>query len=348
MNTRLSTCVSIAAVCALLAAPAWAQTEDEPQRKVGFVSGEARTLDSGRTRFSAPLCKIVATFQTRPVLADVSESYITRGAFAAVFGPKDPQEPYDPRTLAPGEAWIDRKTIYADDEARARDLWTIAAIDEATAKALTHALFESCAANVQKALDEKRGQLERVLAREQQRREAIDKLKAQIKEAEELCGKLTVDKFSSETIAAAIARFDHERRLNEIDIAALEARLAAAKERLEARQGAEKQQGKDSAELRGEAWRALHRIQVELEIELIGKLARREAVGRELEQLKRGLETRQRIDGFEGKLAVAQRPRSGGGSESSLRKSIEQLERLANFTVIDNRVVISPIAPTRR
>ncbi len=347
MNTRLSTCVSIAAVCALLGAPAWGQTKDQAQGEVEFVTGEPRVVDLPH---AARRCEVVGTFETKPVLTDVRERRVIDDALGAVFGWEKGRivigEAEYP--LTGGRAWIERKTVYADDEARARDLWTIAAIDEATAKALTRALFESCAANVQKALDEERGRLERVLAREEQRREAIDKLKSQIKEAEELCGKLTVDKFSSETIAAAIARFDHERRLNEIDIAGLEARLAATKERLEARHGAEKQQGKDSAELRGEAWRALHRIQVELEIELIGKLARREAVGRELEQLKRGLETRQRIDGFEGKLAVAQRRRSGGGSESSLRKSIEQLERLADFTVIDNRVVISPIAPTRR
>jgi predicted component of type VI protein secretion system len=345
MYARLSTCVSIAALCVLCPAVAWAQTEDEPQRAVEFVSGEARTLDFDRSRFSAGrfsarLCKVVATFETKPVLLGVPEAYVTSGALAAVFGREDPENPHNLRTLAAGRAWIGRTTVYADDEARAADLWTIAAIDEGTAKAVTQALLQSYAGNMHKTLEEKRAGLEKDLAKSQELQRTIEEWENQIRVNEEACRKLAVDRLGEQMINSAIARFEQERRLNEIDITGVNARLAATKERLEADQG----QG-DKSEL----GRALYRIQVELEIELIGKLARKEALAREIQQLEKGREARSKIDELRDKLATARHELALQEKRlSRLQESVQRLECIAAFTVTDNRVVISPIAPTSR
>ena len=94
---------------------------------------------------------------------------------------------------------------------------------------------------------------------------------------------------------------------------------------------------------------ALERIQVELEIELIGKLARRDALAREMRELEKGREARSKIDELFGKLVTTRHDLTlYKKTLSRLQESVQHLERLADFTVADKRVVISPIAPTGR
>ncbi len=337
MNTTLPARVSIAAVCALLAAPAWTQTEDQPQREVEFVSGEARTVD--RHDYAVRRCTVVATFETKPVLSRVRDHSITRNALGTVFGWEDPKSPDRSPTLADDRAVVDRKTVYSDDKARAADRWTIAAIDETTAKAVTEALLVSYAMAVRKVVEENRAASERYAKKCTQLQRRVDEYPAQIEANEEVCGRVGVGTFTLGTIDEAIARFDHEHRLNEVDIAGLNARLEATEERL------------NTAISEGNTAmrQALERIQVELQIELIGKLARKAALSRERQQLESARESRAKADKLRDNLAAARKELPKNERMLSVyRSKVQELEQLANFAVTDNRVVISPILRTER
>ncbi len=295
--------------------------------------------------------KVVATLETRPALggetrpapggtwqARFADSDIQKTALAAVFGE---HSAFAPSGLSPDssatyftdKAGIERTTIFEDKQPVA-DLWTIVAGSEDEATALVTALLRSYHDVVDRALAETRAKLPEFAAKIEERRPEITECEGQIQQAEDECRQLGAADMTDDAIDSAIARFEQERRLNQVDIAGLEASLSSAKQR---------------AASGGDLAQTLARIQVELDIQLVGKLARKEALLREMRDLQAARAARGRMHGAQKKLAEIKKSIAAPETNlSSYEKWIQNLESLqANFTVTDNRVTLSPIAQTR-
>jgi hypothetical protein len=329
---------------ALCSAAAYAQTESTTEPALTYVRGEARALEERECGFEdLGHPKVMATLETRPALGGVYTgqapavySWIPKDALVAVFGE---QRLFDMGRRGAGhgacfegKGGIEQAPVFQDRRPVA-DIWTVIARNEEEARSLVEALLHSYRENVARDLEKARARAAEFVPKIEEGQRTIADYESQIQQSEEECRRLGVADMTDEAIDSAVARFDQEQRLNQVDIAGLEASLASAKQR---------------AGGGGELAQTLARIQVELDIQLVGKLARKDALARELQNLQSGhaarmhiRELRQKIDDVKKSLAVPE------ASLSRAEKEIEGLEGLANFTVTDNRVTMSPIAQTR-
>jgi predicted nucleic acid-binding Zn-ribbon protein len=329
---------------ALASVAGFAQTEPATEPSLTFVRGEARPMEQrwgGFMGVGQP--KVTATFETRPALgpggeATLTYSQVENRALAEVFGEQTGFGPGglgrdSSATYFRGKAGIERMTIF-EDQRPVADLWTIIASSDDEAKALVTAFLRSYGDVVARGIENSRQELPDIAAKIEEKQPAIAECETQIQRAEEECRQVGVADMTDEAIDSAIARFAQEQRLNQVDIAGLEASLASAKQR---------------AGGGGELAQTLARIQVELDIQLVGKLARKDALLREVRELQAGRAARAHIHELQKKLADVKKSVSIPESNLSYHeKWIQNLEGLrAHFGVTDNRVTISPVAQTR-
>jgi hypothetical protein len=342
-----STCGALMSFCVALSnAAALAQTKPTTEPNLTYVRGEVRAMEERWGRgagFGIGHPTVTATLETRPALgggwqAKRADSDVEKGALTAVFGA---QFAYGPAglnqdssaTYFTGKAGIERTTLFKDQQAVA-DLWTIIAGSEDEARALAAALVRSYLDVVDRGLVQARQELPDLVSKVDEKKPVIAECEARIQEAEDECRQLEVGDMTDEAIDSAIARFEQEQRLNQVDIAGLEASLASAKQRA----------GGD-----GNLAQTLARIQVELDIQLVGKLARKDALLREVRDLQAGRAARARIHELQKKVAMAKRSLSiPERNLASHEEWIQELESLkAHFAVTGNRVMLSPLAQTR-
>ncbi len=329
---------------ALCGGTATAQTAPSTEPALTFVPGEPRRLELrwDIKQLTSGKLKVVALVATRPLLVRVDDypgqppkpaETILRDALAAVcngriFVNKGALgRDQDSEVGYCIDAVIERHTGVMDEEPA--DVWTIAAGDEEKARTLVAALLRSYRQNVARELDEARRQVSELASKVEETQRLIADREAQIQLAEEECRQLGVADMTNDAIDSAVARFNQEQRLNQVDIAGIEASLASAKQR---------------TGLPGELSQTLARIQVELEIQLVGKLARKDALARELRDLQGGRAARERIRELQSKGSETKNAlKFLEGGLALHQKDVEGLEPLKDFTVIDNRVAICPI-----
>lgn len=335
----------------LIVALAWcaraglAQPATSSAPALTYVRGEPRAAEKrwddlpglGRPR-------VAATLETRPALAEPPggrkmniRSEIIKSALAGVFGSQRPvrsvttggrDREADAFYVLKTSAGIERTAVFAGDE-RVADRWTVYAGSDDEAQALVEALLRAFPQVVATELEPARQKLAQASERVEATNRTIADCEQQIQQREQACRDAGVAEMTDDAIDSAIARFNQEQRLNQVDIAGIEASLASAKQR-----GGS-----------GELSPTLARIQVELEIQLVGKLARKEALTQELQALQRGRTERRHIRELEKKIAEANTwlETYGKRIRTMSADEVAALEDVARVTVVDDRVEIGPI-----
>ncbi|HQL53132.1 MAG TPA: hypothetical protein PLQ87_00340 [Phycisphaerae bacterium] len=335
----------------LIVALAWcvrltlAQPTTSSAPALAYVRGEPRAAEKrwdGLPGLEHP--RVAATLETRPALAEPPDGRkmnipreIIKSALASVFGSQRPMGPVttggrdreaDAFYVLKTGAGIERTAVFVGEE-RVADRWTVYAGSDDEAQALVEALLRAFPQVVAAELEPARQKFAQASERVDATNRTIVDCEQQIQQREHACRNAGVAEMTDEAIDGAIARFNQEQRLNQVDIAGIEASLASAKQR-----GGT-----------GELSPTLARIQVELEIQLVGKLARKEALTQELQALQRGRTERRHIRELEKKLAEANTwlERYGQRIRAMCADEVAALEDVARVTVVDDRVEISPI-----
>jgi len=274
---------------------------------------------------------------------------IEKNALEAIFGrvdllSGDPAVHYWGTNEVPdtrGRAHVQRGRAWESADGAVAE-WQILAEDEATVRKLALALIQSLRSYFTGQLQEHRDtreadliEIEVLRSRCEERREQVSGLR------EEICT-ANAEGMSPAAIDAAVTRIDLEQRLNHIDIVGIRAGMEAAKARREAmiRAGGAPEAAGILPDLR--------RIEIELEIQLAGRLARGAALQQELDRLRAAHRAAEKLAQAERDLEKLQGEiRAYEQRVASTPDWIRHYERLGSFQVVDSRVTLCPVVPGR-
>lgn len=342
MNIRLWSCASTMVSCVLSTTAAVAQSEPSTkpsEAEVTFVRGE-KDWPASSWRV---LPKWMATFTTRPSVSPF-EGAVVSAAFGEVFqNARVESRPGFRSQSAEITAFVDslqRAEVHHWQRTKngsTEDRWTVLGFSEEAVTALSKAVVRACRGAFAPPQSFKT-QLQSLMQRIDERVQGIPVFEAQLAQAGEETRRLGVTSMTDDEVSSAAARLDQEQRLNAVDIAGLEASIGATQKRMAALPGASRRNESDV-----EVARTLCRIQVELEIQLAGKLARKTALSNELERVQAGREARARATKL--RQEIAESRQAVEADRTALHEVQEQLvawESVATVTVVDDRVVVSP------
>ena len=342
-------------IAAVGAGTAPAQTsQPATQPELTFARGEPRAVDSklqarrgSYDERGLDQLTVFGILETRPSLSAeaLRNMYVghtrlleavTHRSLVEVFG--EPQPGRESMLTAPaiarcfrGEGLVEYSTR-EEGGAAVADVWTIRARDEESARALVQAVLQNLCAVRAELLRERQEVEAKAIAEATQTRHGIVEKENRVQTILEECGRLGIADMTDEAIDSTIARLEQEQRLNQIDIAGIEASLGAVKNRLNGRESSP------------ETSVALARMQVELDINLVGKLARKDAIGKELKQLQTGRSTRaplrdlqRQIPELKTSLAECER------ALHRLKETVERLRQVADVEILSPRIELHPI-----
>ncbi len=286
---------------------------------------------------------------SKDALWELSGGIIEKDALEATYGrvdlpSGDPavrywQTPEVPDTR--GRAHVQRGRAWESADGAVAE-WQILAEDEATVRKLALAFIQSLHSYLTGRLQEHRDTREADLKEIEELRSRCEELREQVSGLREEICTANAEGMSPAAIDAAVTRIDLEQRLNHIDIVGIRAGIEAAKARREA-MGRE---GMTHADL--DAPPLLQRIEIELEVQLAGRLARGAALQQELDRLRAAHRAAQKLAEAERDLGKLQGEIQAYEQRVASNPDwIRFYERLGNFQVVDSRVTLCPIAPAR-
>lgn len=271
-------------VCSWAAAAAPRTAPENPQATFVF---EPTGFDvAAPDRALSGFANLQASFQTIPAITERSAEAVAKAAIdSALANPALSGPDYDPvRHPARRYAILDYSRASYGATIRVDKEWRVLAPNEEIAAIF---IVELVRIHNEVALEEirkERDEAERELA---SLTEQIEKYDAQIADLVKARKDLGVFWMGAPQVHEAASELQREMRRGEIDIAGLKAQLDSINSRLESWY-AQPRDPADRTTVDSEVLRAVLRMQVEVEIELAGKLARQKAIEEEIASLRLG------------------------------------------------------------
>jgi len=225
--------------------------------------------------------------------------------------------------------------------------WLIAAADGETAERLARALREAYVKEMGELLSTRRqvmsyGEKPRA-ARESQLADARQRIQA----AEAECAKLGLTPFPAETLLEVMTALENQRRLNDVDLAGIEAQVKAVAQRMD-QQAKERVKPGEEGDAHARST-ALYEMRVRLEIELIGHLAKKDALQKSLDDLRRGQNALQTIS--ESEAQVKSLEEQTASSQRNLEYNSARLataEAFFAFDQVDPKIRVATLRTEER